>query len=44
MLEHAAHSIARGNATEDVKAACEWVTDRPEDDGIEKAMKHYQLI
>ena len=44
MLEHAGCSIAMGNATDDVKAACIWVTDRPENDGIEKAMKHFGLI
>lgn len=44
MLEHVGHSIAMGNATDDVKAACSWVTDRPENDGIEKAMRHFGLI
>ena len=44
MLEHAGHSIAMGNATDDVKAVCSYVTDRPENDGIEKAMKHFGLI
>ena len=44
MLEHAGCSIAMGNATDDVKAACTYVTDLPENDGIEKAMKHFGLI
>lgn len=44
MLEHAGYSIAMGNATEDVKAVCSHVTDRPENDGIEKALKHFGLI
>ena len=44
MLEHAGQSIAMGNAPEDVKAVCTYVTDRPEDDGIEHAMKHFGLI
>ncbi len=44
MFEHAGHSIAMGNATDDVKAVCSFVTDLPENDGIEKAMKHYGLI
>ena len=44
MLRHVAHSVAMGNATDDVKAACSYVTDRPENDGIEKAMKHFGLI
>ena len=44
MLQHAGCSIAMGNATEDVKAVCSYVTDRPENDGIAKAMKHFGLI
>ena len=44
MFEHAGHSIAMGNATDEVKAVCTYVTDRPENDGIEKAMKHFGLI
>ena len=44
MLRHVGHSIAMGNAADDVKAACSYVTDRPENDGIEKAMRHFGLI
>ena len=44
MLRHAGTSIAMGNATDDVKAACTYVTDRPEDDGIANAMKRFGLI
>ena len=44
MFEHAGCSIAMGNAPDDVKAVCTWVTDLPENDGIEKAMKHFSLI
>ena len=44
MLEHAGHSIAMGNAPDEVKAVCSYVTDRPENDGIEKAMEHFGLI
>lgn len=44
MFQHVGHSIAMGNASEDVKAVCAYVTDRPENDGIEKAMKHFGLI
>ena len=44
MLRHAGHSIAMGNAPDEVKAACTWVTDRPENDGVEKALKHFGLI
>ena len=44
MLQHAGCSIAMGNAPDDVKAACSYVTDRPENDGIAKAMRHFGLI
>ena len=44
MFEHAGCSVAMGNAPEEVKAACSYVTDRPENDGIEKAMRHFGLI
>ena len=44
MFEHAGISIAMGNAEDQVKAACSYVTDLPEKDGIEKAMKHFGLI
>ena len=44
MFEHVAHSIAMGNAPEDVKAACSYVAARPEDDGIKKAMIHFGII
>ena len=44
MFSHAGCSIAMGNAPEDVKAACTFVTDRPEEHGIRNAMKHFGLI
>ena len=44
MLRHAGCSIAMGNAPDDVKAVCSFVTERPENHGIEKAMKHLGLI
>ena len=44
MLAHVRHSIAMGNAPEDVKAVCAYVTGRPEDHGIANAMKHFGLI
>jgi hydroxymethylpyrimidine pyrophosphatase-like HAD family hydrolase len=44
MFEHAGNSIAMGNATDDVKAVCSYVTERPEDDGIARAMAHFGLI
>jgi len=44
MFRHAGHSIAMGNAPDDVKAVCSYVTARPEEDGIEKALRHFSLI
>lgn len=44
MFRHAGHSIAMGNAPEDIKAMCSHVTARPEDDGIAKAMQYFGLI
>ncbi len=44
MLESVGHSVAMGNAPEDVKAVCSHVTARPEDDGILKAFRHFGLI
>ncbi len=44
MLRHVKHSIAMGNAEEAVKAVCSYVTARPGEDGIEKALRHFGLI
>ena len=44
MFQSVAHSIAMGNAPDDVKALCSYVTDRPENDGIQKAFEHFGLI
>ncbi len=44
MLQGVIHSVAMGNAPEDVKAVCAYVTDRPENDGIRKAFEHFGLI
>lgn len=44
MFGHVGNSIAMGNAPDDVKAACTYVTDTPEHDGIAKALKHFELI
>lgn len=44
MLLHVKYSIAMGNAPEDVKAQCFYVTDRPEKDGIAKALKKFGII
>ena len=44
MFEHVGCSIAMGNAPEEVKAACSYVTARPEEDGIRKAMIRFGII
>ena len=44
MFEHAGVSIVTGNAPDSVKALGTWVTDRPEDNGIANAMRHFGLI
>lgn len=44
MLNYVPHSIAMGNADPAVKAACEFVTADLLEDGVEKALKQYQLI
>lgn len=36
--------VAVGNAKEEVKQAATYVTDRIEDDGVEKALRHFGLI
>ena len=44
MLEHVPNSVAMGNAPEDIRKKCAFVTDRPENDGIEKALRSLGLI
>ena len=44
MLQNVGHSVAMGNASDDVKSICSYVTDRPENDGIQKAFRHFALI
>ena len=44
MLRHAALGIAMGNAKEDVQAVADYVTDTVDNDGIQKALKHFNLI
>ena len=43
MLKSAGHSVAMGNAPDDVKAVCEFVTDSCDDDGFAKAVYKYVL-
>ena len=44
MLKAVAHGVAMGNALPDTKAAAEFVTDTIDNDGLRKALQHYQLI
>lgn len=44
MLRFAGIGVAMGNAVESVKAVADFVTADIDDDGIEKALKHFNLI
>ena len=44
MLRFAGIGVAMGNAEEDTKAVADYVTTDIDDDGIAKALKHYNLI
>ena len=44
MLDHVRFSIAMGNAPEEVRRHCLYVTEKPERDGIRKALIHFGLI
>ena len=44
MLQFAGVGVAMGNADEKVKAMADYVTDTVENDGIEKALRHFGLI
>ena len=44
MLRFAGIGVAMGNAVEEAKAAADYVTADIDDDGIEKAMKHFGLM
>ena len=44
MFRFAAHTICMGNGDEKVKQAVDYVTSSVLDDGIEKALKHFDLI
>lgn len=44
MLRFAGIGVAMGNAADSVKAAADYVTDTVDDDGIEKALRHFGLI
>ncbi len=44
MLKHAGIGVAMGNAENDVKQAADYVTDSVDEDGIEKALRHFGVI
>ena len=44
MLKAAGFRVAMGNGKDEVKAVADYVTDRSESDGLEKALKHFKLI
>lgn len=44
MLRHAGIGIAMGNAKDDVKAVADYITDSVDDDGILKALQHFNVI
>ena len=44
MLEYAAIGVAMGNGKEAAKTVADYVTASVEEDGIEKALKYYDLI
>ncbi len=44
MLDYAIHSVAMGNASDEVKSHASYVTDTDINDGLIKAFEHFQLI
>lgn len=44
MLKHVGIGVAMGNAVEEVRQAATYVTSSVDEDGIEKALQHFQLI
>ena len=44
MLEAAGMGVAMGNAQEKTKEAADYVTASVEEDGIAKALRHFQLV
>ena len=44
MLKFAGIGVAMGNSSDLVKAAADYVTDTIDNDGIEKALRHFGLI
>ncbi len=44
MLRHVAIGIAMGNASDEVKQAADYTTENVDEDGIWKALKHFNII
>jgi len=44
MLKHVGIGVAMGNAGDEVKLAADYVTDSVDEDGIEKALRHFGVI
>ena len=44
MLRFAGIGVAMGNSSDPVKAAADYVTDTVDNDGIEKALRHFGMI
>ena len=44
MIEHCAVGIAMGNSNEKLKKAADYITDDVDNDGIYKALKHFDII
>lgn len=44
MLRHAGIGVAMGNAGEEVKQSADYVTDTVDEDGIFKALKHFNIL
>lgn len=44
MLKHVGIGVSMGNAEDEVKLAADYVTDSVDEDGIEKALRHFGVI
>ena len=44
IIEYAGTGVAMGNATDDVKAAADYVTDTVDEDGIATALRHFGVL
>ncbi|MEI0488164.1 Cof-type HAD-IIB family hydrolase [Brachyspira pulli] len=44
MIKHAAIGVAMGNANENVKKIADYITDDVDNDGVYKALKHFNLV